>query len=59
VSRRGRSFAAAHFILNSSVKMRWHELYDTPVISLILSVLLMEGWQQLSWSTTEISPLLK
>ena len=66
------------FIINSPIKMHWHELHDVPVISEISSlvrqwsawtawrtsatfssVLLMEGWPQCSWSSTDISPILK
>jgi hypothetical protein len=29
VSGRSTNFAATHFIITSSVKMRWHEFYNT------------------------------
>jgi hypothetical protein len=38
VSRRDTNFAVTRFIVKSSVKMRWNELYDTPVISEVLSM---------------------
>jgi hypothetical protein len=38
VSRHSMKFAAACFIIESSVKMCWHELHDTPVISQISSL---------------------
>jgi hypothetical protein len=36
--RRGKNFASACFVVKSHIKMHWHELSDTPVVSEFLSL---------------------
>jgi hypothetical protein len=60
VSRRSTNFAATDFIITSSIKMPWHEFYDTFVISESLSMVQQQS-ARTAWRTfsTFSSVLLK